>query len=136
MKKMVSLFAAGMMLLAVKANAQEKKAEWITLKVPQLKCWECKDRLEKYLAREKGPNDDAGIVKWQIVMGAGTIRIQYMPSRITADYIKTAINNAGFDADDTRATEDSYKTLPPVCKRPEEGGGPQKGKPCNIPPQQ
>ncbi|BAV06526.1 Copper chaperone CopZ [Filimonas lacunae] len=135
MKKIVTLLAAGILVMAA-ASAQEKKAEWITLKVPQLKCWECKDRLEKYLAREKGPNDDAGILRWQIVMSAGTIRIQYAPSRITPDYIKTAINNAGFDADETKATEDSYKTLPPVCKRAEEGGGPQKGKPCSVPPVQ
>lgn len=134
MKKIFSLFIAGFLVCTL--HAQEKKAEWITLKVPQLKCWECKDRLEKYLVREKGPNEEAGIMKWQIVMSAGTIRIQYMPSRITPDYIKMAINNAGFDADETKATEDSYKTLPPVCKRPEEGGGPQKGKPCSLPPQQ
>lgn len=134
MKKILSLLLGTMLVLAV--NAQEKNPQWVTFKVPQLKCWECKDRLEKYLTREKGGNDDAGILRWQIIMGAGTIRIQYAPSRITADYIKTAINNAGFDADDSKATDDAYKTLPPVCKRPEEGGGPQKGKPCNVPPVQ
>jgi copper chaperone CopZ len=134
MKKIVALLSGTFLFLAV--HAQERKAEWITLKIPQLKCWECKDRLEKYLAREKGPNNDAGIFKWQIIMSAGTIRIQYAPSRIDAGYIKTAINNAGFDADESKATEDAYKMLPPVCKRPEEGGGPQKGKPCNVPPMQ
>ncbi len=33
-----------------------------------------------------------------------------------------------------KATEDSYKKLPPACKRNEEGGGPQKGKPCHMQP--
>jgi copper chaperone CopZ len=130
MKKIVALLGFTFLLL----SAQAQKATWLTLKVPQLKCWECKDRLEKYLFREKGPNNDSGIIKWQIVMAAGTIRIQYEPSLIDAGYIKTAINNAGFDADDSKATEDAYKKLPPVCKRAEEGGGPQKGKPCNVPP--
>ena len=133
MKKLFVLSLA-FVIGAFTAQAQEKKAEWATLKVPQLKCWECKDRLEKYLAREKGPNDDAGILKYTINMPTATLRVQYMPSRITLDYIRTAINNAGFDVDSTKATEDSYKMLPPVCKRAEEGGGPQKGKPCNVQP--
>ncbi|RFM28129.1 heavy-metal-associated domain-containing protein [Deminuibacter soli] len=132
MKKL--LFLVVLMLACRLADAQEKKAEWATIKIPQLKCWECKNRLESYLSREKGPNDDAGIMRWVISMPAATLRIQYIPTRITLDYIKTAINNAGFDADTARATEDAYKALPPVCKRPEEGGGPQKGKPCNMPP--
>jgi copper chaperone CopZ len=133
MKKMFVLPV--FLLIAAGVQAQEKKPEWATIKIPQLKCWVCKERLEQYLTREKGPNNDAGIMRWQVNMNAGTLRVQYIPSRISLDYIKTAINNAGFDADSTRATEDSYKMLPPICKRPEEGGGPQKGKPCNMPPQ-
>jgi hypothetical protein len=57
-----------------------------------------------------------------------------MPDRVTPDEIRTAMNNAGFDADTTKAEPDVYKVLPPICKRPEDGGGPQKGKPCHIPP--
>lgn len=133
MKKILSL--ACLMLAFQLAHAQESKKQWAIIKIPQLKCWECKERLDSYLKREKGPNDDAGILSWVISMPAATLRIQYIPSRITLDYIKTAINNAGFDADTARATEDAYKALPPVCKRPEEGGGPQKGKPCSMPPQ-
>lgn len=117
-----------------KAQVMQQKAQWATVSIPQLKCWTCKERLEQYLAREKGPNGDAGIVKWVINMNAGTMRIQYVPDRITLDYIRTAINNAGFDADSTKAEPETYKTLPPLCKRAADGGGPQKGKPCNIPP--
>ena len=43
--------------------------------------------------------------------------------------------NAGFDADEIKATEESYKLLPPNCKRAADGGGPKKGKPCHIEPQ-
>ncbi len=135
MKKI--LFALLLFCSATVTNAQvmQAKAQWATLSVPQLKCWECKDRLEKYLQREKGPNDDAGIMKWTINMTSGSIRIQYVPDRITLDYIKTAINNAGFDVDSAKATEDSYTKLPPICKRPAEGGGQQKGQPpCKLPP--
>jgi hypothetical protein len=36
--------------------------------------------------------------------------------------IKTAIANAGYDADDVKANPDSYKMLPKICRRPEDGG--------------
>jgi hypothetical protein len=48
--------------------------------------------------------------------------------------LRTALNNAGFDADNELATEESYKMLPPICKRATEGGGPQPRKPCHIEP--
>ncbi len=135
MKKL--LFAILLFAGAKSANAQvmAQKAVWANITVPQVKCWECKDKLEKYLQREKGPNDDAGIMKWTINMTTGTVRVQYAPDRINLETIKTAINNAGFDADDTKATPDSYTKLPPVCKRAEEGGGQKKGSPpCKLPP--
>ena len=117
-------------------QVMQQKPVWVTIQSPQLKCWVCKDKLEQYLLREKGPSDDAGILKWTINMNGGNIRIQYVPDRMTVDYLRVAINNAGFDADSTKATEEAYKLLPPICRRPEDGGGPQKGKPCNMPPGQ
>ncbi|MDB5232724.1 MAG: heavy metal transport/detoxification protein [Chitinophagaceae bacterium] len=124
------------LILTVGFNAKilAQKSQWVSLKVPQLRCWECKDRLEKYLLRESGTHGDGGIVKWAIALSTGTIRIQYLPGLMNENYIKTSIANAGFDVEDMKATEDSYKLLPPVCKRAEEGGGPQKGKPCHLPP--
>lgn len=123
-----------MLMFSLAVSAQEKRPEWATIKIPQLKCWECKERLEKYLLKEKGSNDDAGIIRWNIYLNSATMRIQYMPSRITLNYIKTAIANAGFDADEITAEEGSYGKLPPLCKRAADGGGPVKGKPCHLPP--
>jgi hypothetical protein len=135
MKKLSIVVAMFLMTLPSKSQVMQQKAQWATISVPQLKCWTCKEKLENYLLREKGPTGDAGIVKWTINMHTGSIRIQFVPDRITLDYIHTAINNAGFDADSTKAAPDSYKLLPPLCKRKEDGGGPQKGQPpCNIPP--
>lgn len=136
MKKILIMTMLALGLKAASAQVMSAKAQWVTLNVPQLKCWECKDRLDKYLLREKGPNDDAGIMKWTVNMVSGTLKVQYVPDRITLDYIKTAINNAGFDVDSTMATEDSYKKLPPVCKRVVEGGGQIKGQPsCRLSPE-
>ncbi|HNP24127.1 MAG TPA: hypothetical protein PKM63_12760 [Panacibacter sp.] len=133
--KYLLVFCMGLMMSAqVNAQVMQGKSEWATINIPQIKCWVCKERLEQYLLKEKGPNSDAGIIKWTINVTAGSMRIQYVPDRMPLSYIRTAINNAGFDADSTKAEPDSYKMLPPICKRTEEGGGPQKGKPCNMPP--
>jgi mercuric ion binding protein len=137
MKKIVFSFLVFFSIKAVNAQVMSAKAQWATLNVPQLKCWECKDRLDKYLLRETGSNGDNGILKWTANMNSGTLKIQYVPDRITLDYIKTAINNAGFDVDSTTATPDSYKLLPPICKRAAEGGGQIKGQPsCKLPPEE
>jgi mercuric ion binding protein len=135
MKKIVFSFLLFCSVKAVDAQVMSAKPVSVTLNVPQLKCWECKDRLDKYLLHETGPNGDNGILKWTVNMGSGTLKIQYVPDRITLDIIRTAINNAGFDADSTLANPDSYKSLPPICKRLAEGGGQVKGQPsCKLPP--
>jgi len=120
--------------ITAKAQVTQQKPLWAVISVPQMKCWECKDRLTKFLLKETGPNDEPSILQFTINLNNATVRIQYVPDRITLDYIRTQIANAGYDADSIKATDDSYKLLPPACKRKDEGGGPQKGKPCNIPP--
>ena len=135
MKKifLLAVLAAGS--VCVKAQVMQQKPQWATIMVPQIKCWVCKEKLEKFLLTEKGPNSDAGILKWTIAINTGTVKIQYVPDRITLDYLRVAINNAGFDADSTKAEPEAYKALQPICKRAADGGGPQKGKPCNLPPE-
>jgi len=135
MKKMFLVMIVTAAAITTRAQVMQSKAQWVTISVPQIKCWECKAKLEQYLLRETGGQGDAGIIKFNTYMSTGTIRIQYVPDRITVDYLRTSIANAGFDADTVKANEDSYKMLPPICKRKDEGGGPQKGKPCNLPPE-
>src|SRR3954454_4311960 len=131
--KKILLFAIILAGLAAPGFAQTHKAEWSTIKTPNLRCWECKKRLEEYMAREVGQTQ-GGIIKMQINLLSGTTRVQYWPDRVNLNYIQTAFANAGFDADEIKAEPDSYNKLPPACKRNEEGGGPQKGKPCHMEP--
>ena len=114
--------------------AQQDKAVWITIKSENLKCWECKEVLEKYLIVENKSNMESGLVQWKINLLQGEIRVQYFPDRVSPDMIRTALNNSGFDADSEKATEDAYKTIPAICKRAIDGGGPQPRKPCHIQP--
>lgn len=129
---------AAFFLIACSANAQvmPAKSKWITIKSANLKCWPCKDKLEKYLTKENYANMNNGIIQWKISLLNGEIRVLYSADRVSPDEIRTAMNNAGFDADEEKAEPDAYKTLPPACKRQEDGGGPQNGKPCHLPPYQ
>lgn len=116
------------------AQVMQGKAQWGTIKVPQLKCWECQQRLDQYLTREKGPNTDAGILQWKSDLRNGVLKVQFIPDRITLDYIRTAVANAGFDADSVTAEPETYKRLPPPCKKAADGSGYGPFKFCNLEP--
>lgn len=133
MKKIVVFFVC--MLFAYYADAQvmSAKATWVTIKSNNLKCWPCQQALERYLTVENKSNFESGIITWKINLLQGEIRLQYLPDRVTADQIKEAIAGAGFDADELKADSVAYKSIPPICKRAEDGGGSQKGKPCHYP---
>ena len=131
MKKII--VAVLFLIVAHTASAQSAKAEWVILKSNNLKCWECKDVLDKYLTKEK-ENTEGGIVQWKINLLQGEVRIQFLPDRTSADEVRAAVNNAGFDTDKEQALDVAYKKLPPSCKRAEEGGGPQLRKPCHVKP--
>ena len=123
-----------LILLASGLFAQAPKQQWVTIKSANLKCWECKERLEKYLAVENKANMESGMIQWKINLLQGEIKVQFWPDRTDEGTIRTAMNNAGFDADDEKAFPDSYSKLPPICKRAGDGGGPQPRKPCHIQP--
>ena len=80
-------------------HAQQPKPEWITVKSANLKCWECKERLDRYLLMENRANMENGMMVWKINLLQGEIKIQFLPDRTSASAIKAALNNAGFDAD-------------------------------------
>ena len=131
MKKIILAFICIISVNAV--SAQSAKAECVILKSNNLKCWECKDVLDKYLTKEK-ENTEGGIVQWKINLLQGEIRIQFLPDRTSADDLRTSVNNAGFDTDNEKALDEAYKKLPPSCKRAADGGGPQLRKPCHVKP--
>jgi hypothetical protein len=120
----------------ISAQVMASKAQWVTIKSANLRCWICKEKLENYLKSENYTNWENGMLQWRTNLMSGEIRIQYNPDRVTPDDIRVAMNNAGFDADTTKAEPDSYKRLPLLCKRSEDGGGPQPKMPCSEPPKQ
>ena len=88
-----------------------------TIKTPTVQCQECKDRIEKYLSREDG------ITKVVVDYKRKITKVTFINDRTTIENVKTAIANAGYDADDVTADTEAYKRLPTCCKKPEDGGG-------------
>lgn len=131
---MKKVFFVCALFLSFHAYAQQPKQQWVTIKSANLKCWECKDKLEKYLVQANKSTMESGLIQWKINLLQGEIKVQFWPDRADESMIKAALNNAGFDANEDKAEPEAYATLPPICKRAEDGGGPKPPKPCHIKP--
>lgn len=119
MKKiLLSAFAA--ITLSTAVSAQVKAVQTVTISTPTVQCNMCKNRIETYLKRYDGVN----MVNVNVKKKETTVK--YITDRINEEEIKTAISNAGYDANEIPANEDSYKRLPKCCKKPEDGGGAKK----------
>jgi copper chaperone CopZ len=119
MKKITFLLvlAAG---ISFSAAAQQKKPITVKIQTPTAICAECKARIEEYLKYEEG------VTKVLVYPQSKYTSVTYLADRTNLDNIKTAIANAGYDADDVKANEESYKALPKSCKKPEDGGHKKK----------
>ncbi len=127
---------AFLLFIGFVANAQvmSAKGQTVVIKSANLRCWECKEKLEKYLTIQNKAYLESALLEWKIDLLHGEIKIKFLPDRASVEDIRAALNNAGFDADTEKAEPEAYKKLPPACKRVEDGGGPKKGMPCHVDP--
>jgi mercuric ion binding protein len=105
---------------AIAGYAQTKAVQTAKIKTPTVVCEKCKDRIETYLKRYNG------ITAINVNYRSKETTVKYLTDRINIEEIKTAIANAGYDADDVPANPDSYTRLPVCCKKPEDGGPAKK----------
>ncbi len=128
MKKLIfSLVAITGFVIA--GFSQTKAIVTATIKTPNAVCELCKPRIENYLKRYDG------VLEINVNYRRGETKVKYFTDRTDIEQIKTAIANAGYDADDVPATEDVYNKLPKSCKKFEDGGGHPKPK-VPVPTQQ
>lgn len=116
--KKIALLLAFVTGMASLSNAQ--KAQTVTIKTPTVQCESCKQRIENTLAREEG------VAKTVVNYKNKTTKVTFWTERTNIENVKTAIANAGYDADDVTANPEAYKKLPMCCKKPEDGGGMKK----------
>ena len=116
---------------SVSGFSQVKPMLTAKIKTPNALCEFCKKRIETYLKRYDG------VVDVNVNYRKAESTVKYLTARINIEEIKTAIANAGYDADDVSANPDSYNRLPKTCKKFEDGGGhPKPKKPAQTIPNQ
>ena len=113
--------------IASAGQAQTKALVTAKIKTPNALCEACKTRIETYLKRYDG------ILSIVVNYRKGETTVKFLTDRINIEEIKTAIANAGYDADDIPAAEDAYARLPRTCKKFEDGGGHPKPKVPAVP---
>ena len=112
----ILMAAIAIISLQSAVSAQTKPVMTAVIKTPNALCQECKTRIEGYLKQYNG------ILEVNVNYRKAETKVKYVTDRINIEEIKAAIANAGYDADDVPANEDSYKRLPKNCKKPEDGG--------------
>jgi mercuric ion binding protein len=118
MKKISFLLFAMIAVVSVtRAQTPAKGVQTVEIKTPTVQCEECKQRIEKYMSHEEG------ILKVNVDYKKKITKVTFLTDRTNIENVKALIANAGYDADDVTAEPDSYKRLPPCCKKPEDGGG-------------
>jgi periplasmic mercuric ion binding protein len=104
-------------MFSVAASAQVKAVQTVKISTPTVQCDMCKKKIETYLKRFDG----VGMINVNVKKKETTVK--FISDRTNIEEIKTAIANAGYDADDVAANEEAYKKLPKCCKKPDDGGG-------------
>ncbi len=92
--------------------AQQKTTQKVVISTPTVQCDMCKEKIEKYLSREPG------VSTVKVDYKKKTTTVTFLSDRNNIEQIKTAIANAGYDADDVTAEESAYAKLPKCCKKP------------------
>lgn len=108
-----SLFSA---LFTFAASAQVKPVQTAKISTPTVQCDMCKNKIESYLKRIDG------LTLVNVNPKKKETTVKFISDRTNIEEIKTAIANAGYDADEITANEESYKKLPACCKKTENGG--------------
>ncbi len=112
MKKLqlVLLLIVGTVSISM-AQVKKKALVTVTVSTPGIQCDECKKVIEQFMAREEGVTKTIADFKRKVT------KVTYWTDRTNPENIKTAIANAGFDADDITANQEFARKLPPCCKK-------------------
>jgi len=96
--------------LSMNVALAQKSIETVEIQTSAV-CDMCKGTIEKQLAFTKGVTAADLDVKTSIVT------VSYKTNRTTLEDIREAINEVGYDADDSKATKEAYDNLHGCCKK-------------------
>ncbi|MES2734277.1 MAG: heavy metal-associated domain-containing protein [Bacteroidota bacterium] len=95
--------------IAFSASAQKKQEE-VKIKTSAI-CKMCKATIERQLAFTKG------VEKADLDVATKVVTVAYNPKKTTVEKIKKAINESGYDADESPADPKAYNKLEECCKK-------------------
>lgn len=95
---------------SVSFSQEVKKVEKIEIKTSS-QCDECKERIEKAMAYEKG------VKKSNLDVETAILTVEYSPKKTSPEKIRKAVSDVGYDADDVLADPKAYDNLPTCCKK-------------------
>ncbi|MCO6501069.1 MAG: heavy-metal-associated domain-containing protein [Vicingus serpentipes] len=95
--------------LSIKSVAQNE-VKILTIKT-SAQCEECKERIEKAMAYEKG------VKKYNLDVKTKVLTVEYKTNKTNPDIIRKAVAKVGYDADDVPADKEAYKNLPLCCQK-------------------
>lgn len=84
-----------------------KKIEILT----SAQCSDCKVRIEKNMAYEKG------VKSVNLNLETKVVTIEYKVDKTNPDKLREAISKIGYDADDVPADQKAYNKLPACCQK-------------------
>lgn len=113
MKILKSLLVALVLtLVGFGANAQSQNKNEQTVKIKtSAVCGMCKKTIEKAMAYEKGVKTSSLDVESKV------LTVVFDSRKTSADNLRKAVNESGYDADDKPASERAYKRLDDCCKK-------------------
>ena len=106
---MKKLFLIISMLLIVSCKGELARAE---INIPTAQCGMCAMTIEEALTKVDG------VKKTKVDMDVLTVTVAYDAEVADVISIESAISNAGYQANQTLANTEVYKTLPGCCKLP------------------
>lgn len=113
MKATISMFLLMLLIFTGNVKAQDSKKITVTIQT-SAQCEQCKTRIEKALAFEKG------VINSNLDLETKAVTIEYKKGKTDLDSLRKAIAAVGYDADDVKADEKAYAALPGCCKKPDD----------------
>jgi len=112
MKIVISGLLLSLLLSGVLVFSQEKasKTEKVIIKTSAV-CQQCKDRLEKNIAFEKG------VRAVSLDLETKELTVEFRTGKNTKEGLKKAVTKVGYDADELEADPKAYEKLPACCKK-------------------
>jgi copper chaperone CopZ len=111
MKTLILIYLTLISGVSITFDQTEKGDDIKTVKIKTTaQCGQCKERIEKSLAYEKGVKSSVLDLETKV------LTIVYNSKKTTDAKLKSAVAKTGYDADEVKKDVKAYKNLPACCK--------------------